>query len=412
MTQTPAAHAPLKRATYGELARLFLRMSVTAFGGPVAHIAMGEDEIVTRRGWITRAHYLDLVAAVNLIPGPNSTEVMIHVGYLMRGIPGAVLAGTCFIVPALLITIALTAVYVAGGSLAIMEAIFWGLKPMIIAVIALAGYRLVPSALKTRPLQLLFAVCLVGLVIFDLPEVVVMLGAGLVYGLYRRFGAGSPSIGAVGWVGIGHDLALRVQQAAVPALQTAPALLNTPSLFDLFWYFLRIGSILFGSGYVLFAYIQQDLVQTYGWLTAQQLLDAIAIGQFTPGPVFTSAGSVGYIVAGIPGAIVSALAIFLPSFVFVIVSAPFIAQMRRSVFFSGFLDGVNAGVLAAILLTVIDLARAALIPQTGSLESGLPFSIIGAIMAGIGFFAMFRYKVNATWVLLVGGIVGVLVSLT
>lgn len=400
---TPAAleHSP-KRATYSDLARLFLRMSVTAFGGPAAHIAMGMDEIVVRRQWLTREQYQDLIAAVNLIPGPNSTEVMIHTGYLMKGIPGAILAGACFIIPSLILTIALTALVVTGGSLTAVESIFWGLKPVIVAIIILAGVRLIPGALKNRALIALAIAALIALIVVNLSEIVVILGSGVIYALIR-------------WILRGAPIAPVSLIAIIPAHYTEPiaqaaAALTVPSAWDLFWYFLRIGSILFGSGYVLFAYIQNDLVERYHWLTQQQLLDAIAIGQFTPGPVSSSAASIGYMTAGISGALTSALGIFLPSFVFVILSAPFISVMRKNRLLSDFLDGLNAAVIAAIGVVVIELAQAALIPYTGGLEAHLPISIVGMILIGVSLIGMLHYKLNATWMLLIGGVIGLIVG--
>lgn len=415
MTQTHDSHQPLKRATYGDLMRLFLRMSVLAFGGPMAHIALGEDEIVTRRGWLTRQHYLDLVAATNLIPGPNSTEVIIHVGYVMRGIPGAILAGLCFILPAFVITLALTALYVSTGSLPQIEALFWGIKPVIVAIIAVAGVRLIPTALKNRALMAVFLLCIGALLIVDASELLVLLVAGIGYALLLRFGGGVLQFSLAGLWAASQSRWLSLRRLSYMAqenqglVRVLELLAITP--WDLFWYFLRIGAILFGSGYLLIAYIQQDLVNTYGWLTAQQLLDLVAIGQFTPGPLLTTAGAIGYVLAGVPGAIAALIGVFLPAFIFVILSAPLIPRMRRSAFLSAFLDGINAAVLAAILITVIDLARAALLPLAGGIESALSVSPIALALAVVAFVAIYRFKVNATWLILVGGGIGLLLGL-
>lgn len=381
MTDTAST---LPRVSYRELARLFLRLSLTAFGGPVAHIAMAEDEIVQRRQWLTREHYLDLIAATNLIPGPNSTEVMIHVGYVLRGIPGAVVSGLSFIMPAFLITLVLSVLYVQTGTLPEVNALFRGIQPVIVAIIANAGWRLMQSALTRRDLWLLFALSLIAAGPLGLPEVLVMLAAGVIYALYR---AQRPQ--AVMWLGV------------QPLLQTAVNAAANPSLLDIFAYFLRIGAVLFGSGYVLFAYIQQDVVNTFGWLTGQQLLDAIALGQMTPGPVSTTAAVVGYILAGLAGAVVATAGIFLPSFVFVILSAPFIPRMRRSPFMSAFLSGVNAGVIAAILLTLIDLARIALLTADES-----RISLLALLLAVGSLLALLRFRINATWLILAGGLIG------
>jgi chromate transporter len=380
--------------SYLELARLFLRLSLTAFGGPIAHIALAEEEIVTRRKWLTREHFLDLVAATNLIPGPNSTEVMIHVGYVTRGIPGAILTGACFIIPAFLLTLVLAVLYVSTGAIPQVEAVLWGIKPVIVAIIAQVGYRLMLAALKDRALWTLFVVCTVLLLLpgVQIPEVLVMLGAGVVYGVYR--------------VGLGRAM----QQAGIWSLHATPLLVSMVqvaqvSLWDIFWYFLKIGSVLFGSGYVLISYIQQDVVNGFGWLSTRQLLDAIAIGQITPGPVSTTTAVVGYIIAGLPGAIAATVGIFLPSFVLVILTAPLIPKMRQNRFLSAFLSGVNAGVIAAIFATLIDLAGAALRTLDGSAWS--PVSIGVAVVALV---LLIRYRLNPTWLILAGGLIGLSTS--
>lgn len=374
--------------SYGELARVFLRLSVTAFGGPVAHVALGEDELVTRRRWLTRDHYLDLIAAANLIPGPNSTEVMIHVGHSLRGIPGALLSGLCFIGPAFLITLALGILYVNGGALPEVEALFRGIQPVIVAVIAGAGWRLLRSALQGPTLWLLFALGAALLAATDLPEVMVMLLTGLLHVLWgSRAGVALPAFLLSG----------------LPALPGQVLLAaGTPGLGELFLYFLRIGAILFGSGYLLVAYIQQDLVVSYGWLGAQQLLDAIAIGQTTPGPVLTTATAIGMIVAGLPGALLATLGIFLPSFIFVMLSAPFIPRLRKSAPVRHFLAGAHAAVVAAILVTLLELARAAMTDSAG--QPWLP----GMALCALSLAALIRLRVNATWLVLIGGAAGLL----
>ena len=399
---TPLSAPPA--VTYGELIRLFLRLSLTAFGGPIAHIAMAEDEIVVRRGWMTREHYLDLVAATNLIPGPNSTEVMIHVGYVTRGIPGALVAGACFIGPAFLLTLALAVLYVSSGQIPQVEAILWGIKPVIVAIIAQVGYRLALTALKNRALWILFIVSVVVVLFTPVPEVIVMIAAGVIYGLYVT-GLGGTAAAMVAF--IPHPLPLSLMARGENAISSALGLLQAapPSLWDIFFYFLKIGSVLFGSGYVLISYIQQDVVNGFGWLTGRQLLDAVAIGQITPGPVSTTTAVVGYIIAGLPGALVATLGIFLPSFVLVILTAPLIPKMRQSKFLGGFLSGVNAGVIAAILVTLIQLTGAALRTLDGTAWS--PLAILLALVA-LGL--LVRYKINATWLILMGGVVGLIGS--
>ena len=381
------------RVSYGSLARLFLRLSLFAFGGPVAHIAIAENEIVTRRGWLTRDHFLDLIAATNLIPGPNSTEVMIHVGYTLRGIPGAILTGSCFILPTFFLTLALAVVYVSSGTIPAVEALLWGIKPVIVAVITAAGYRLVPSALKTRLLWLTFVGAAAAILFLNVPEVVAMLGAGVIYALIEAR------------TSLPFMTSLLVLPLGLPFVQQIAAAGSRVGVGDVFFYFLKIGSILFGSGYVLIAYIQGDLVNSFHWLSARELLDAIAIGQVTPGPVSTTATVVGYIVAGLPGAFAATLGIFLPSFVLVILTAPLIPKMRRSRFMSALLNGVNAGVIAAIFITVAGLVGEALQPFGGVGAT----QIIAIALAVLALVALIRFKVNATWLILVGGVVGVLI---
>ncbi|MCY3945500.1 MAG: chromate efflux transporter [Anaerolineaceae bacterium] len=376
--------------SYAELARVFLRLSVTAFGGPVAHIALAEDELVTRRRWLTRDHYLDLIAAANLIPGPNSTEVMIHVGHSLRGIPGALVSGLCFIGPAFLITLALSFFYVNSGALPEVEALFRGIQPVIVAVIAGAGWRLLRSALQGEKLWLLFAFSAALLAATELPEVLVMLLAGLLHVTWQsRAAMATPAFLLTGLPAIPGQLLLAA---------------GTPGLGELFLYFLRIGAILFGSGYLLVAYIQQDLVVSYGWLGPQQLLDAIAIGQTTPGPVLTTSTAIGTIVAGLPGALLATLGIFLPSFIFVMLSAPFIPRLRQSAPVRHFLAGVHAAVVAAILVTLLGLARTALSDSAG--QPWLP----GLALCALSLIALVRWQVNATWLVLIGGVAGLLMN--
>lgn len=404
MTATPISPSTQPVVTYAELIRLFLRLSMTAFGGPIAHIAMAEDEIVRRRGWMTREHYLDLVAATNLIPGPNSTEVMIHVGYVTRGIPGALVAGACFIGPAFVLTLALAVLYAGGGQIPQIEAILWGIKPVIVAIIAQVGYRLAVTALRNRALWVLFMIAVAVVLLTPVPEVVVMIAAGVIYGLYV-VGVSGTKLTMVAFSPHPLPLSLMVRgentiSSALVLLQAAP-----PGLWDIFFYFFKIGSVLFGSGYVLISYIQQDVVNGFGWLTGRQLLDAVAIGQITPGPVSTTVAVVGYIIAGLPGALAATLGIFLPCFILVILTAPLIPKMRQSKFLGGFLSGVNAGVIAAILVTLIDLTGAALRTLDGAAWS--PLAVLLALMA---LALLVRYKLNATWLILLGGVVGLTAS--
>lgn len=378
---------------YSALARLFLKMSVLAFGGPVAHIAIGENEIVNRRRWLTHEEYMDMVAATNLIPGPNSTEVMIHVGHKTRGIPGALLAGFCFITPSFLIALALAILYVQYGALPQVASALWGIQPVIVAIIAVVAYRLAPAVIKSRDLVLLFVISLIMMAFSEIEQVILMLLAGLIFALWKKIGSG----GLIAFI--------------TPfALQTAVTAQSVP-ITGVFWYFLRVGATLFGSGYVLISYIQNDLVNTFGWLTNQQLLDSVAIGQVTPGPVSNTAAVVGYIVGGIPAAIAATVAIFLPAFVLVILTAPLIPRMRRSPFWSAFLNGINAAVLAAILITTLRLAITAFHPLPADPLIVGGFSPLAIGLFGLYIFLMIRFKVNVTLLIAAGALIGILTGL-
>lgn len=389
------------RVSYAELARLFARLSAVAFGGPIAHLALIEDEVVTRRKWITREHFLDVVAATNLIPGPNSTETMIHIGYTMRGIPGALVAGFCFITPAFLITLALAVLYVSSGTIPEMEALLWGIKPVIISVILVAAYRLVPTALKNRLLWLTAIAAGAVIALFDLPEALVMIGAGIVYAVIK--------VGALGGGGFTGLLLIAVQPSVQIAAQVAEG--ARAGLWEIFAYFVKVGSVLFGSGYVLVTFLQRDLVEGFGWLSAREMLDAIAIGQLTPGPVLTATTVVGYILAGLPGAVLATVGVFLPSFVLVILTAPLIPRMRRSRWMGAFLSGVNAAVVAAIVVTVVGLIGEALRPLNGADVSVGGVSLLALLLAVGALIALIRWRLNATWVIMTGGAIGLLLGL-
>lgn len=361
-----------------DLARLFLRLGSTAFGGPVAHIALMEDEVVRQRRWLSRAEFLDLLGAANLIPGPNSTELAIHIGHLRAGRRGLLVAGSCFILPAFAIVLALAWAYVRFGQLPAVDGLLYGVKPVVVAVIAQALWRLGRTAITSRASALL-ALAALALALAGVPEVVVLFGMGAAAALVRQWreegGAGAAGLLAAG----GFSL------AAVPY-----------SLPALFVYFLFVGSVLFGSGYLLVALLQGTLVQQWGWLTEDQLLTAVAIGQVTPGPVFTTATFVGYLLGGVPGGVVATVGIFLPAFFFVWASAPWIPRLRASPRAAAFLDGVNVAAVALILMVTIQLAGAALVdPLTWAL-------MLGAAVL------LFRWNVNSAWVVLGGAVVGVL----
>jgi len=368
-----------------EVVRLFLRLGFTAFGGPAAHIAMMHDEVVVRRGWMAEQHFLDLVGATNLIPGPNSTEMAIHIGYERAGWRGLIAAGICFIMPAVLIVLALAWAYVEYGNTPQGDALMYGIKPVIIAIVVQALSRLVPTALK-GPLLATIGIGALALYLLGVNELLVLFGGALLVvaiQAVRRF----PSTVAMLLPLAGLESGLR--QAGTN---------NPVSLDRLFLIFLKVGALLYGSGYVLLAFLRNDLVVNYGWLTDQQLLDAVAIGQFTPGPVFTTATFIGYVLAGIPGAIVATLGIFLPSFFFVALLARIVPYIRKSPWTAAFLDGVNVAALGLMAGVTWQLGRAALID--------IP-TILLALAAGV---LLFRFKLNSAWLVLVGGSVGLAIG--
>lgn len=358
-----------------ELAGVFLRLGTIAFGGPAAHIAMMEEEIVVRRAWLTRDEFLDLIGAANLIPGPNSTEVAIHVGRARRGIPGLLVAGACFIVPAALIVAVIAWGYVRFGQLPAVDAVFYALKPVVIAIVIQAIVRLGRNAMKSWALAAI-GIAAVLATAAGANEILALLASGLLAIAVAR--STRPSIAAAGFV---------------PLLQVGSGAIVPITLGTLFGTFVKIGAVLFGSGYVLLAFLRADFVEHLHWLTERQLLDAVAVGQMTPGPVFTTATFVGYLVSGASGAAVATIGIFLPAFVFVALSAPIIARIRRSPGAAAFLDGVNVGSLALMAVVTYQLARVALLDL-------LTWAIALAALV-----LLVRYRVNSVW--LVGGAIAI-----
>ncbi|RYJ52389.1 chromate efflux transporter [Flavobacterium petrolei] len=324
-----------------ELAKLFLKLGLTAFGGPVAHIAMMQEEVVQKRKWLSEQHFLDLIGATNLIPGPNSTEMAIHIGNERAGWKGLIAAGLCFILPAVFITGFFAWGYKQYGQLPEIQPFIYGIKPAIIAVILAAIYPLAKKSLKSIPLAGIGIAVLI-LSLLDFHEIYLMFGAGL-FALFWYF--------------------IRVQKVKntsiflpITLMQVSTATVLTATNMNLFWIFLKIGAILYGSGYVLFAFLDAELVAT-GLLTRQQLIDAIAVGQFTPGPVFSSVTFIGYQIKGFSGAVVSTIAIFLPSFIFVALLNPLVKKMRNSKPFSAFLDAVNIASVAIIISICYAMAK-------------------------------------------------------
>jgi chromate transporter len=368
--------ASARPTSLGELARLFLRLGITGFGGPAAHVAMLRDEVVVRRGWMSEAHFLDLLGATNLIPGPNSTEMALHVGRERCGWRGLLVAGAAFIAPAAVITAALAWVYVRYGSLPSTQWILWGIKPVIVAIVAHALFALAPRAARTWSLRAIGAGALAAAA-FGAHELLVLLAAGLI-----------ASLAVAAWRGAACT-------AVVPVAATSIAA-SSVTLSGIFWVFLKIGSVLFGSGYVLVAFLRADLVERHGWLTEAQLIDAVAAGQVTPGPVLSTATFIGYLLASWNGALLATLGIFLPAFVFVALSGPLVPRIRESRFAGAFLDGVTVASLALMALVTFQIGRSALV------------DVPAVAIAAAALVALVRFRVNATWLVAAGALTGVL----
>jgi len=369
-----------------EVARLFLKLGITAFGGPAAHIAMMHDEVVKRRKWLSDQEFLDLLGATNLIPGPNSTEMVIHLSYLRAGWPGLIAGGVCFILPAMLIVTALAWVYVKLKSLPQIEWLLYGVKPVVIAIIAQALWNLGRKAVKNIILASVGLVVIV-LYFFQINELLLLFAGGLVVMLAANF----QRLRAQGMGALLLPGAAGFSAFALSGLTVVPF-----SLPLLFLTFLKIGSILYGSGYVLLAFLRADFVVNFSWLTEAQLIDAIAIGQVTPGPVFTTATFIGFLLAGLPGALLATLGIFLPSFIFVAISNPLIPRIRNSPWVSGLLDGVNVASFGLMAAVTWQLGQASLID---------PLTIVIALVS-LGL--LIRFNLNTTWLIAGGAILGLL----
>lgn len=398
------------RVGLGELARYFLRLGFTAFGGPAAHIAMMDDDLVKRRRWISRQYFMDSLAATQLVPGPNSTEMAIHVGYAQRGVAGLFVAGACFILPAFCLVLAISIAYVAFGTLPQVQALFYGIQPVIVAIVLLAAYRLGLSACRRPSMLALALVGALATLFTPIDTVWVILGGGLVGVLLLlgpRLAQSAP--------------ALLVLPMFAPAAQLAQAAPDT-SLWQLALFFLKVGATLMGSGYVLISYLENDLVRGLGLLTEQQLVDAIAVGQMTPGPVFTTAAFVGYVIEagqtgdvwrGTLGAAVCALAIFLPSFGIIWLIAPWIPRLRQSQMAGAFLDGVNAVVVGSIAATTwtlfstatMNLAQPVLAVPLAGVMLDVPAALLA--LAATGALIVWQ-RLNSTWLILAGALLGLL----
>lgn len=374
------------RSALTEVALLSLKLGFTAFGGPAVHIAMLRDEVVTRRKWLAGEEFLDLMGATNLIPGPNSTEMVMHVGRVRAGGLGLIVAGTLFILPAALIVLSLAWLYVEYGTTPSAEWLLYGIKPVIISVVLQAIWGLSKSAVK-GPLSALVGIAALVLYLLGVNEILLLFGSGLLVMLARN---GS----RIRRSGQGAGIFLPLLSLQIPLLAQTDQ--GPANLGQLFFTFLKIGSVLYGSGYVLLAFLRNDFVDRLGWLTDQQLLDAVAVGQFTPGPVFTTATFVGYIVAGFPGAMLATFGIFLPSFVFVAALNPIIPRLRRSLWMGALLDGVNVAALGLMAGVTWELARSAIVDWVTALLS------VGAALV------LLRFKLNSAWLVLGGGVVALL----
>lgn len=403
---TEATSTAPQRARLGEVAVLFLRLGFTAFGGPAAHIAMMRQEFVQRRKWLGDARFLDLLGEINLIPGPNSTQLALYLGYLRAGWPGLVVAGVCFIAPAMAIVLALAWVYVSFGAAPQVVWLLYGIKPVVIAIIVQAVVGLARTLLGTaKPLAL--ALVLLGtflvLYLLGVAPLVLLFGGAILYGLLHSL------LRAL------HDRPRASDGTTLPSLlslsawKTLPGLrafaerpyalapLAVPvSLLTLFLTFLKIGAVLYGSGYVLLAFLRADFVQQLHWLRDQQVLDAVAIGQFTPGPVFTTATFIGYLVLGVPGALLATLAIFLPSFAYVPIVHRLAAWLRRSRWTAPILEGANIAALALMAGVTVQLGQAALV------------DLVTVALAVAALLILLRFKLNSAWLIAAGALVGLL----
>src|SRR5215212_7963137 len=365
-----------------ELAWLFLKLGTIAFGGPAAHIAMMQDEVVRRRRWMSDDEFLDLLGATNLIPGPNSTEMAIHIGHRQAGWTGLLVAGISFIMPAMLIVLGFAWAYVRYGSLPQVSGILYGVKPVIIAIVLQAFWALGRIAIKTRFLALI-GVAGVVLTFLGVHELLILLGGGVL-------------------VGLGRLTRQQIKRGRLSVITASPLMMLFQSataagafgLWPLFLFFLKVGAVLYGSGYVLLAFIRADLVERWHWLTESQLLDAIAVGQVTPGPVFTTATFIGYVLGGTPGAMIATIGIFLPAFFFVAVSGPLVPRIRRSPLAGAFLDGVNAASLSLMFVVTYQLGRAALVDV-----KTIGLALISAVI-------LFWFRINSAWLVIGGAIVG------
>ena len=372
-----------RTTTLWDIARLFLKLGTTAFGGPAAHIAMLQREAVERRGWLSEAEFLDHLGASNLIPGPTSTELVLHIGRRRGGWLGLLVAGACFILPAALMVGILAWAYVRFGKLPAVAGLLYGVKPVVIAVVLQALWKLGRAALKTygwRP-WLLIAL---GLSFIGVSPLLVLAVGGVLAVVTSSLGQFRKSASVFAWSKVPY---------ALPATAATAA---SAGLWPIFLAFAKIGAMVFGSGYVLLVFLRAELVERHSWLTQQQLLDAVAVGQVTPGPVFTTATFLGYLLHGTPGAIAATIGIFLPAFILVAISAPLIPRIRASQTAGAMLDGVNVASLALMAVVTWQLARAAIVDWITVLLTILSAALL-----------FFFPRLNSAWLIGGAGLLGV-----
>ncbi len=385
----------IREASLGKIAWVFLKLGTVAFGGPAAHLAMMEEEFVRRRQWITHAEFLDRLAAANLIPGPSSTEVAIFVGQLKRGWRGLIVAGSCFIIPAAAIVTVIAWVYVRFGSLPRAEGVFAAIKPAVVAVVIQALGKLARTGVRT-PLLAMISALAAGLSFVGVSPLLVLVFAGSVsvsaLAMKDRM-LGAVVIGIPKKVWLHRTVGFPKLVAGTMAVAAVGAAFPV-GLGRLFLSFLKIGSVVFGSGYVLLPFLQTEFVHRLHWLAEKQLIDAFAVGQFTPGPVFTTATFIGYVVAGWKGAIVATVGIFLPGFVLVAVSGPLIPRLRRSPVAAAALDGVVAGSLALMAVVTWQLGKVSIVDWT----------TLALFTASL--IALLRFRINSAWLIAASALAG------
>lgn len=370
-----------------EITISFLKLGLTAFGGPAAAMAMMRQEFVSKRKWLDEDEFLDYMGISNLIPGPNATELAMHIGYKHAGWVGLISAGVCYILPAMIIVLIFAWAYVHFRSLPSLEAVLYGIKPVVVAILMSALWFMLKPRMKLSLGLGITAIVLVAYLL-GLGPLPLLLGGGALMGIWNLIASKDrfpPSTGSL--------LSILLFKFDI---QTFP---ETFSLARLFWVFIKAGSLMYGSGYVLLAFIENDLVKKFGWLTRSQLIDAIAVGQITPGPLSTTATFVGYITSGVPGALLATFAIFLPGFIFVLITRPFLSQLRTSALGGGFLDGVIYASLGLWAGVTWEITRDALIdPLTVGISA-------------ISLFLLMIYNLNTSWLILGGAFTGLIIRI-